>query len=184
LELSKGTKKEHRWKWRYNMHAVLTSRLYIFLLRFKLNVGDLKWQQLLKFDFIVNKTTISICSGCCPLLMSYFLETVKKMSKQLAHLGKVFKQKLKCNKKMYNLDVKTACMLYLHFHLCSFFVPLLSSKPSSTTGLFLFQISTIVVILNHPHLIWITFDIIFMFHIFIILKSFNRKSYLKIDDKL
>ena len=52
-------------------------------------MGDLRWQQLLKFDFIVKKNpTISTCPGCCPLLMSYFWETVKKNVKTVSSFGK------------------------------------------------------------------------------------------------
>lgn len=76
----------------------------------QIKCGWFKMITIVKIWLYCKKTTISTCLGCCPLLMSYFLETVKKMSKQLAHLGKVFKKKQNVIKKMYTLNSQE----YLH----------------------------------------------------------------------
>jgi hypothetical protein len=43
---------------------------------------------IVKIWLYCKNKTISICPGCCPLLMSYFLETVKKNVKTVSSFGK------------------------------------------------------------------------------------------------
>lgn len=55
----------------------------------QIKCGWFKMTTIVKIYFIVKKNpTISTCPGCCPLLMSYFLETVKKNVKTVSSFGK------------------------------------------------------------------------------------------------